>query len=121
MTKEDLRKAINRCVNAYIEDYDVLGPDMQLCVYPETYEAILMSESDMFKEIAYANEALEAAAGAQGLESQESSDYQVKQNPDFYPMSTLVTYSDDGHLLPDRAAIDRLMSMYNDPIDSSVH
>lgn len=112
MTKEDLRNAVNRCVAAYIEDYDVLGADSQLRINPATFDAVIMSERDKLDEIADADEALESAAAAQGMESQESMDYQVKQNPEFYPMSIFVRIMPDGHMRPDEERIEEILSKY---------
>lgn len=71
----------------------------------------LVNGADMREEIEDSDEAIEDAAAAQGMENQDASDYQAKQNPDFYPVKKLLQASGNTDV-PSETAIERIVVNY---------
>lgn len=89
MKREEFETAVTEAVGLYLDDKNNFDSNAQLRVDPSTLEIEIVNGSDMLAEIEDSNEAVEDAAGAQGAANEEATEFQVKQNPDFYAMSTL--------------------------------
>ena len=108
MNSNDFVQAVTELVETYIENHARFDSDPQIRVNPVTFAVGLINGSEMQDEIADSVETVEDAAGAQGEASENATDYQVKQNPDFYAVSTLLTTSPTGVKAPDKDAINRM-------------
>lgn len=90
MTRKDFEKTVTEAVNEYINNFYRFDSNPQLCVIPSTLEVRLMNGADIAAAIEDNDEAVENAAIAHGMANQESMDDQVKRNPDFYSLKSLL-------------------------------
>lgn len=107
-----LEESIIRLVNEYIDNFDRFDSNPQIRINPATLTATLVNGSDMLTALADNDEALEEAAAADGLETEDAADYQAAQNPDFYAVKKLLTSSPAGNTSPDTLAIRRIAENY---------
>ncbi len=112
MTHEELSKKISDLVEEYIENFDRFDSNPQIRVNPALDRVALVNGSDMLAEIEDSDEAVEDAAAADGAETEDASDYQASQNPDFYPVKKLLTITESGKTVPDKAAIKKITEQY---------
>ncbi len=119
MTNTKLVSAIGNAVERYIEDYDIYDQDPHIRINPANLNVAIVNGRDMLDEIEDSNEAVEDAAGAQGAASEQSTDFQVTQNPDFYALNRLVIVMDDGHMVPNDDAIKNIAANYPEVSDLS--
>lgn len=112
MDKEQFRKAVTREVADYIRNWDQFGSDPQLRVNPADLELRIFTSTDLARAVEDADEAVENAAIAQGAETEEADDWQVKQNPDFYPLKGLIKAEGKENTVPDPFGIDRIVRIY---------
>lgn len=111
MTKEDFIKILTDRVQEYIESFDIFDSNPQLMINPVSLSVTLVNGSVMLDNIADSDETIEDAAGAEGDASESATDYQAKQNPDFYPVKKLlITMA--GKATPDTKAIDAIADTY---------
>lgn len=111
MDSKDFTDKITGMIRLYLENADSFDSNPQLRVEPETLQATIVNGSDMLAEIDNSDENVEAAAAAQGMESQADTDYQASRNPDFYPVSTLISKR-CGKTAPCKKAITELVAAY---------
>lgn len=90
-------------------DYD---PNAQIRVNPELKLVDLLSGKQFQQAIGFSDEVIENGAYGEGDETSSADDYQASQDPDFYPVSTLVKKGVLGELLPDMDAIQKLADNY---------
>ena len=112
MTVTDLTEAITKAVNEYIENFDRFDSNPQIRVNPSTLDAQLVNGSDMLAELGDNDEAIEDAAAADGLRDEEGTDFQVTQNPDFYPVKPLLGQTPNGATIPSASAIREIAAKY---------
>lgn len=110
MTREDFTKTLEGVVRQFIDYPADFGPDPQLRINPLTLAVTIVRASDRLAEIEDSNEAVEDAAGAQGAASEDGTDFQVTQNPDFYPLNRLISWGESPS--PDHKAIASLVDTY---------
>lgn len=96
----------------YIDNFDRFDSNPQLRVNPDTLAVTLVDGRDLAAEMEDSDEAVENAAIAQGMEAQESSDYQVTRNPDFYAVKPLLKALADGGTSPDTGALRAIADVY---------
>lgn len=111
MSKEELVKAITHAVTLYVDSPEYFDANPQLRINPNTLDVVAVNGKDAYKDMAFADEAIEEAAAAQGDESEDSTDFQSSMNPDFYAIKDYVITKDD-KTLPDMKAIQSLASSY---------
>lgn len=111
MTRKELNETLTGIVNQYIANADSLI-DPQIRINPATLEIASVSMKDMLAEMEHNIETVEQAAGAQGAEFEDDTDYQVSRNPDFYSVKDLTEPGPDGTLRPDLKAIDEIAGIY---------
>lgn len=111
MDKESFENRIIEQVEIYIENFTIFGKNSQIRINPALEEIMLVSNDVMMRDIAESEETIEDAAAAHGLESQDASEYQVTQNPDYYPVASLL-HEVNGKVLPDKRAIGRIVKKY---------
>lgn len=112
MKRSEFIKRVNDAINRYLDDFELYEPNPQLSVNPDSLYVDIISGKDMFTEIENSDEALENAAGAQGAATEQDFDYQVSQNPDFYPIRRLLKISDEKPTVADSVAIEALANNY---------
>lgn len=112
MTRDKLIDKITSLLDVYVDNIDSFDHNPQLRVNPVSFDLTIVNGRDMLKEIEDSNEAIEDAASADGAETEDSSDYQVKQNPDFYSVKKLVKEDYYGKFIPDKKAISYFASNY---------
>lgn len=112
MKKTEFEEAVSGLVWEYINNEDMMGKNAQIRVNPALLYVDIFTEKEFLEGIADSEEAIEDAAYASGAETEDASDYQASQDPDFYPASTLVTTDADGRRIPDREAIAKLAANY---------
>lgn len=112
MTREEFRKNLYVEVETYIENFDGFDSNPQMMVNPVTLLVRLVNGSDMLEAISDSDEAIEEAAAAEDIATEDSTDAQVKQNPDFYGLGKMLHTTADGKIVPDNLAINRIVSVY---------
>lgn len=111
MTRNDFIKTVTELLNQYI--FEGVEPEnIQLRVNPASLTVALVSNEVFLSELADSEEAVEEAAGAERSESKEATDRQVSQNPDFYPVFTLIKKGADGKFVVDQEAVAKLAANY---------
>ncbi len=112
MKNEELKAKILDLVEQYIQSFYDYDSNPQIRINPALDRVMLVNGSDMLTAIADSDEAIENAANADGAETEDATDYQAAQNPDFYPVKKLLLTLKDGKVVPDKAAIDRIAKKY---------
>lgn len=112
MTRKEFKKSIEDNINFYINNFYRFDSNPQLRINPDSLVVTAVNGSDILSEIGDNDEALEAAAAAHGQASQEASDFQVTQNPDFYALKPLLKTTADGGTVPDPTAVENIVETY---------
>lgn len=113
MTRQEFSDNVTGIVKLYLEntyDFDT-NPQLRISA---ARDIDIINGSELLADIADNNEAVEEAAGAQGAEYMDSTDAQVRRNPDFVPVKKLISKGADGKYAPDMNAIHRLVGTYFD-------
>lgn len=110
MKKDEFILAVHELVQEYIDDtMNRFDRNTQLRVNPAQLTVSLIPSREMMAEIDDNDAAIEAAAAAQGAEWMDDSDYQARELPDFYPVTTLIDAADN---VPSEDAIARVAATY---------
>lgn len=111
MDAKEFKGHLVDAVQMYIDNFDRFDSNPQLRVNPVSLRVDLVNGSDLIAEIEDSDEAVEDAAASQGMANDDATDYQVKQNPDFYPVKKLL--QPDGNTdVPSEKEIDRIVREY---------
>ena len=105
-------KAIADLVQEYIDNFDRFDSNPQIRVNPELLYVEAINGSAMLEGIGDSEEAFEDAAYAQGDETMSASDYQEKEDPDFYPIKELLIATGPNSSAPDMAKIEKIADEY---------
>ena len=111
MDKKEFEGVLTDAVQMYIDNFDRFDSNPQLRVNPVSLRVDLVNGSDLINEIEDSDEAVEDAAAAQGMESNDATDYQAKQNPDFYPVKPLLEPKGNTDV-PSAKKIDEIVKVY---------
>lgn len=111
MTSQDLYSKILELVKGYIQNFSSLGSNPQIRINPMTLDVEYADGRELQQDIADNDEAVESAAGAEGLESQDASDYQARQDPDYFSVERLLLHTPEG-VEPDTDAIEAITRYY---------
>lgn len=111
-TREEFEKAIYDLVQEYIDNFDMFDSNPQIRVNPDLLYVAIINGSDMLEGIGDSDEAIEDAAYAQGDETESASDYQAKQNPDFYHVKELLKPTGTHTSEPDKKKISKIADNY---------
>ena len=111
MTRDEFIEKLTGEVNTYIENFDRFDSDPQLKVIPATLDVALVNGSERSDAVEDSDEAFGSAA-AHGMANQETMDYQVTRNPDYYAVKRLLAASGPDHTIPDTTAIEAIASNY---------
>ena len=112
MTRKELIENINTTLRRYLNATEYYGPDPQLSVNPVTLYVDLATDATRTAGLADSEEALEDAAAAQGDASEAATDFQARENPDYYPVSQFLKYTSGAPTVPDTAAVAALALSY---------
>lgn len=112
MKREEFVEAVKGLVYVYINNEDMLGKDAQIRVNPVLLTVDIETADQFHQSLADSEEAIENAAYAYGGENEEATDYQASQNPDFYPIRTLLKSVSGQKDEPDTEAIECLADNY---------
>lgn len=113
MKRNEFIKAVTDLVQEYIDNFDRFDSNPQIRVNPELLYVEAIDGNAMLEGIGDSDEAIEDAAYAHGDESMSATDYQAKENPDFYPIKTLLKVSGPHSSVPDPEAIAKLADNYS--------
>lgn len=105
-------KAINDLVQEYIDNWDRFDENPQIRVNPELLYVDLVNGNSMLEDLGDSEEAFEDAAYAEGDETMSASDFQEKQDPDFYPVKELLKETSPGVSIPDIDKIENIADEY---------
>ncbi|MDE6336305.1 MAG: hypothetical protein K2J63_03355 [Muribaculaceae bacterium] len=112
MTREELVKAITHAVTLYVDSPEYFDANPQLRINPATFDVVAVNGKDAYTDIADSVEAIEDEAAAQGDETEDATDFQASQDPDFYAIKDYVVKESDGRLKVDVKAVERLAESY---------
>ncbi|MCH5226828.1 MAG: hypothetical protein J1F16_03295 [Muribaculaceae bacterium] len=105
-------KAVTDLVQEYIDNFDRFDSNPQIRVNPELLYVEIIDGSAMLEGIGDSEEAFEDAAYAVGDETMSASDYQEKQDPDFYPVKELLKPVAHNVSVPDTDKIEAIADEY---------
>lgn len=112
MTRKEFIDGVNDAVERFISDFEIFEPDPHLRVNPVTLYADLVTGPEMDDSIADADEAIEDAAAAEGDASESGTDFQAKENPDYYPIAQFLVVKSGRPAVADVKAIEKLADKY---------
>ena len=105
-------KAVTDLVQEYIDNWDRFDSNPQIRVNPELLYVEAIDGNAMLEGIGDSEEAFEDAAYADGDETMSASDFQEKQDPDFYPIKDLLKPVDHNLSVPDIDKIEKIADSY---------
>ena len=105
-------KAVTDLVQEYIDNWDRFDSNPQIRVNPELLYVEAIDGSAMLEGLGDSEEAFEDAAYAQGDETMSASDFQEKQDPDFYPIKDLLKQVGHNLSVPDSDKIEAIADNY---------
>lgn len=111
ITKDEFKSSLNNLVEAYINNFEYYGPEVQIVVMPGNGLVDLVRAGDVLEDLADSQEAVENAAAASQPETADAADAQVKLNPDHYDVRRFFTIT-DGKGTVNVSAIDELAAKY---------
>lgn len=112
MERSTFVKAVTDLVQEYIDNWDRFDSNPQIRVNPELLYVEAIDGSAMLEGIGDSDEAIENAAYAHGDETMSSTDFQNKENPDFYPIKELIKPVGHNVSVPDDDKIQKLADNY---------
>ena len=112
MERKEFVKAVTDLVQEYIDNWDRFDSNPQIRVNPELLYVEAVDGRAMLEGIGDSDEAIEDAAYAQGDETMSATDFQAKENPDFYPIKDLIMPAGHNVSVPDDNKINKLADNY---------
>lgn len=112
MTRDSFSDKIRYLVGEFMNCFDCFDSDPQIRIDPSSFDVRLVNGREMHAEIEDSIEAVESAAGADGEALEESTDFQVRRNPDFVPVRSLIVRDGGGKAIADESAIRRVVDTY---------
>lgn len=107
MKKDDFILNVTDVVGTYAEYPQNFDSNPQLKVNPKSLFVTLVNGGDMLNEIANSDENIEIGSALEGDEAVDMAENQIEQDPDFYPLKTLV---ENGK--PSKKAIEKIAAIY---------
>lgn len=105
-------KAVKELVQEYIDNWDRFDENPQIRVNPELLFVEAVDGKAMLEDLGDSEEAFEDAAYAQGDETMSATDFQEKQDPDFYPIKDLIKPVGHNLSVPDDEKIEAIATRY---------
>ena len=112
MERKTFEKAITELVQEYIDNWDRFDSNPQIMVNPELLFVEAVGGSAMLEDLGDSDEAIEDAAYAHGDETMSATDFQAKQDPDFYPIKELIKPAGHNLSVPDTDKISQIAEKY---------
>ncbi len=112
MTRKELIEAISHAVTLYIDSPEYFDANPQLRINPATLDVVIENGKDAYKDMAFSEEAIEEETAAQGDETEDATDFQASQNPDFYAVKDYIEKEPDGKLKINITAVEKLAKSY---------
>ena len=112
MERKDFVKAVTDLVQEYIDNWDRFDSNPQIRVNPQLLYVEAIDGRAMLEGIGDSDEAIENAAYAHGDESMSATDFQAKENPDFYPIKELISAVGHNLSVPDKDKIEKIADNY---------
>lgn len=112
MDREEFIRHLTDLVNDYINYYIGNDKDPQIRINPLSLNTEFVASRDELLDIAYSNQAVEEAALADDEFTEESTDYQASQDPDYYAVKSLVRTDENGKTVADTKAINAIVDVY---------
>lgn len=112
MTRKEFIDAISHAVTLYIESPEYFDANPQLRVNPATLDVVAVNGKDAYEDMAFSEEAIEEETAAQGDETEDATDFQSSQNPDFYAIKDYVVKEPDGKMRINVKAVEELAESY---------
>ena len=112
MTREELIERIKHAVDQYAKAPEFFDANPQLRINPATFDVVAINGRDELEGIADNEEAIEDEAAADGAETEDATDWQAAQDPEFYSIKEYVVKDASGRLTPDVKAIEKLAASY---------
>ena len=112
MKREEFVKAATELVQNYIQMFSQFDSNPQLRVNPELRLVEIENGYAYQDDIEYSDEVVENAAYAEGDATESASDYQAKQNYDYYPVRKLMKRISEHKFIPDKKAIEKIADKY---------
>ena len=112
MTRKEFIERATDAVARYLDDFDLFEPNPQLSVNPVTLYVDVVSGDTMEAGLADSDEAVEDAAAAEGDATEQYSDYQVRENPDYYPIKQFLIVKEGAPTEINHMAIGHLADKY---------
>lgn len=105
-------KAVTDLIQEYIDNWDRFDANPQIRVNPELLYVEAINGDAMLEGLGDSEEAFEDAAYAHGDETMSATDYQEKQDPDFYPIKDLLKPVGHNLSVPDAEKIEAIADNY---------
>ena len=112
MKRTEFTQSVIDLVKNYISDFYEFDGNAQLRVNPELLLVEIENGYAFRKDIGYSDEVVEEAAAAEGDADMSNTDYQARQNFDYYEVKDFIKVDKDHHGTPDVAAIEKLADKY---------
>lgn len=112
MKRSEFTGSVIEVIQEYIDNFYEFDKNPMLRVNPELLLVEVENGYAFQQDIGYSDEVIEEAAYAEGDATESSTDYQAKQNFDYYPANDFVKVGADGQGTPDKEAIDKLADKY---------
>lgn len=112
MTRKEFIEGAEAAVARYLDDFELFEPDPHLSVNPVTLMVDVVSGRTMAEGVEDADEAIENAAASEGDETESAMDYQVKENPDYYPITQFLFVKKGEPTVINPMAIGKLADKY---------
>lgn len=105
-------KAMTDLIQEYIDNWDRFDTNPQIRVNPELLYVEAVDGKAMLEDLGDSEEAFEDAAYAAGDETMSATDFQEKQDPDFYPIKELIQPAGHNVSVPDVGKIEKIADKY---------
>lgn len=112
MTRAEFITHLTDVVNDYIQFYIGHDRDPQIKINPLSLNTEFVPAGDELRDIAFSDEAVEEAAAADEPASEDATDYQARQDPDYYSVKAFVKTDADGKTYADKKAIEAVADVY---------
>lgn len=112
VSREEFVNSVKDVVEKYIDNFYDYDKNPILRVNPLLKLVEVQNGYGFQEDIGYNDEVVEEGAAAEGDASESSTDYQAKQDYDFYPVREFFKVDANGQGSPDEVAINKLADKY---------
>lgn len=112
VTRTQFVNSVNEVVRNYINNFFDYDGNAMLRVNPELLLVEVENGYAFQDDIEYSDEVVEDAAYAEGDATESNTDYQARQDYDYYEVRTFLTLDKEGHGTVNEEAVNRLADKY---------